>query len=35
MNNREFEAEHFFQTYKRMSVEISRGDGCYLISKVL
>jgi len=33
MTNIEFEAKHFFQTYKRMPVEIVRGEGCYLITK--
>jgi acetylornithine/N-succinyldiaminopimelate aminotransferase len=33
MTPREFEARHFFQTYKRIPVEISHGDGCYLITK--
>ncbi len=33
MNNKEFESTHFFQTYKRLPVEIARGDGCYLVTK--
>ncbi len=33
MNYKEFETKHFFQTYKRMPVEISHGDGCYLVTK--
>jgi acetylornithine/N-succinyldiaminopimelate aminotransferase len=33
MTHGEFEAHHFFQTYKRIPVEISHGDGCYLITK--
>lgn len=33
MTNQEFEAHHFFQTYKRIPVEILHGDGCYLVTK--
>jgi acetylornithine/N-succinyldiaminopimelate aminotransferase len=33
MDIKEFESKHFFQTYKRIPVEISRGEGCYLITK--
>ncbi|MEK7748535.1 MAG: aminotransferase class III-fold pyridoxal phosphate-dependent enzyme, partial [Bacteroidota bacterium] len=30
-----FEKEHqyFFHTYKRLSLDIERGDGCYLIAR--
>ena len=33
MNHKEFDAKHFFQTYKRIPVAIARGEGCYLISR--
>jgi len=33
MNIKELESKHFFQTYKRFPVEISHGDGCYLVTK--
>ncbi len=33
MNNKEYESTHFFQTYKRLPVEIARGDGCYFVTK--
>lgn len=33
MNNTEFESKHFFRTYNRIPVEISHGDGCYLVTK--
>jgi len=33
MNNFDIEAKLFFQTYKRLQLEIERGDGVYLITK--
>jgi acetylornithine/N-succinyldiaminopimelate aminotransferase len=33
MNIAEIEASHFFQTYKRLKIEIDRGEGPYLIAK--
>jgi acetylornithine/N-succinyldiaminopimelate aminotransferase len=33
MEMRERESKYFFPTYKRIPVEISRGDGCYLVTK--
>jgi len=33
MNPFTFEAEHFFQTYKRLPLDIDRGEGVYLYTK--
>ncbi len=33
MNLFELESQFFFKTYKRIPLEIDRGEGCYLISK--
>jgi acetylornithine aminotransferase len=33
MNSFERESQFFFKTYKRLPLEIDRGEGCYLISK--
>ncbi|MGA9362921.1 MAG: aspartate aminotransferase family protein [Bacteroidota bacterium] len=33
MNSFEQESQLFFKTYKRIPLEIDRGEGCYLISK--
>jgi acetylornithine/N-succinyldiaminopimelate aminotransferase len=33
MNIFEREEKYFFKTYKRLHLEIEKGDGCYLISK--
>jgi acetylornithine/N-succinyldiaminopimelate aminotransferase len=33
MNSLEQESQLFFRTYKRIPLEIDRGEGCYLISK--
>jgi acetylornithine aminotransferase len=32
MDSRRFEAEHFFQTYKRLPLEIDRGEGAYVFT---
>jgi len=33
MNAKEKEFELFFHTYKRLALEVERGEGCYLITK--
>jgi acetylornithine/N-succinyldiaminopimelate aminotransferase len=33
MNSFERESQFFFKTYKRLPLDIDRGEGCYLISK--
>lgn len=33
MNYKEREEKFFFKTYKRLNLEIEKGEGCYLISK--
>jgi acetylornithine aminotransferase len=33
MNAFERESQYFFKTYKRLPLDIDRGEGCYLISK--
>ena len=33
MNSKEKESQLFFHTYKRLPLEIERGEGCYLYTK--
>ena len=33
MNSFELESQLFFRTYKRIPIEIERGEGCYLVGK--
>ncbi|MDP1676429.1 MAG: acetylornithine/succinylornithine family transaminase [Bacteroidota bacterium] len=33
MNAKEKESELFFHTYKRLAIEVERGEGCYLFTK--